>query len=493
MRIRTKRTLVDAYQDGQLSRREFVSGALKLGFSVTGAAALLSACHSSKHRAAPARLAGRVQILIGFDGGNSAPQRQVQQTLAQAFIGQHPQVGIDLLRATSATTAATQLAALIARGSAPDIVLGIDLADLSNLVDQHVWLDLHSLFKRDGISTHGFQAQAWAAAKLTDYYGGSGAIPGVPLGIHDHALAYNVDLFSKAGVPAPSASWSDDSWLLAGPFLKAAEALTLDGSGKTPGQRGFNINTVTQFGVARLPPELAFFGFGGNLYNRSKRQVQLDTSDAISGAQFASDLINKYQVQPTAAQLTTLSGAPATEDQALVAWRGGKLAMIDMCSCEIDSPYGSQVPFTWKAAALPAGPSGHYSELEVSVGAIVAASTQQDLAWEVLKFFAIDPAQQRQLAFGGFGAMPALSANLNAFGTGIEQATAVDPSVWLNGLPTASAENDTWIPAFTSVHTLTTNAFNQIQAGTPASTVMPQLQTQAQAAITAWFQTHKLP
>lgn len=487
------RPLVDAFHDGRITRRELVSGAFKLGFSVAGAAALLSACHSSSHPAAPARLSGRVQILIGFDGGNTAPQRQVQQALAQAFIAQHPQVGIDLLRATSAAAASSQLTTLIARGSAPDIVLGIDLADLSSLVDQHVWLDLHPLFKRDGISTHGFQSQALAAAKLSGYYGGSDAIPGVPLGVHDHALAYNVDLFAKEGVPAPPASWSDDSWTLTGSFLQAAQALTLDSSGKRVGQPGFDSNKVTQFGLARVQPEQAFFSFGGRLYDDSRRLAQFDTADAISGAQFAGDLIHRYQVQPTAAQLAQLSGAPATEDQAQVAWRAGKLAMIDMCSCEISSPYGSQVPFPWKAAAFPAGPAERYCHLEVSVGAIVAASAHQDLAWEFLKFVAVDPAQERQMAYGGFGAMPAVTTNLAAFAQGTQQATGVDAAVWQAGLPGASAEYDAWIPAFTSVQDLTTNAFNLILGGARAATVMPQLQTQAQSQITAWFKSHTLP
>src|ERR1700722_16576356 len=187
-----------AYRDGRVTRRQFVEGALKLGLSATAAGTLLAACHGSSHKAAPAKLQGRVQILVGFAGGNTAPQRQVQQALAQAFIAAHPQVGIDFLRATSAATATTQLSALVARGSAPDIVLGIDLADVSRLVDQHMWLDLHPLFSRDGVSTKAFASQATAALALPNYYGGTKAIPGVVVGVHDHALAYNVEPFSRA-------------------------------------------------------------------------------------------------------------------------------------------------------------------------------------------------------------------------------------------------------------------------------------------------------
>lgn len=487
------KNLVPAHPDGRFTRRQFMEGAVKLGVSTTGAAALLAACHSGKPHAAPKRLNGRVQILIGFDGGNAAPQRQVQQALAQAFIKAHPQVGIDFLRATSAASAKAELTALIARGSAPDIVLGIGLADVSDLVDQHMWVDLGPLFDNDGVSTSVFGSQALSAAELSGYYGSTKAIPGVPLGVHDHALAYNVELFSKAGLAAPPASWTGGSWTYSGSFLEAAQALTVDHAGKNAGQAGFDPTQITQFGVARLLPEAVFFSFGGHLYDASKRRAAFDTSDAIQGAQFAGDLTNRYHVAPTAAQLANLGGAGSEGDGGQAAWRAGKLAMIDMCSCEIDSPFGSQVPFAWKVAALPSGPARRFEFLEMSLGSIVAASAQHDLAWEVLKFFAVDAAQEGQLAYGGFGAIPALSAGMATFAQGTKQSLGVDPAVWLAGIPKASAENDTWIPAFTDVHNLFEAALAKVAGGTSASTVMPQLQQQAQAKIDAWFKSNKLP
>ena len=484
--------LLTSYGDGQLTRREFVQGALTLGLSTTATAGLLSACHGRTHRAAPVKFAGRIQILIGFAGGNTAPERQVQQTLAEAFIAAHPQVGIDFLRATSAAAAESQLQALVARGSAPDIVLGLGVDNLSRLVDQHLWLDLHPLFGRDGLSTGAFSPPALSAAMVAGYYGGTKAIAALPLGTHTHALAYNVALLSEAGVPAPPASWTDTSWVYSGAFLQAVQALTLDSAGKHVGQPGFDPTRIAQFGVARLAPETVFLSFGGHVYDGSKRRAGFDTPAAIQGAQFAGDLTGKYHVAPTATQLAKLTTAPpaGTEEQA--AWRAGKLAMIDMCSCEINSPFGLQVPFPWKAAALPAGPARRVGRLEVSLGAIVAASRQHDLAWEVLKFFAVDPAHERDLAFVGFNAAPALTANTDAFTQGIK-GLGVDPSVWVAGRPDASAEIDTWVPAFADVQNLLAGALTQVSRGASAATVMAQLQQQAQAKIDAWFKSHKLP
>jgi ABC-type glycerol-3-phosphate transport system substrate-binding protein len=490
-----------------LTRRQFLAGALTRGLPASAAAGVLAACHSKGRPAARAPLRGRVQILVGFDGGNTAPERQIQQSLAGAFIASHPQVGVDFLRATSAAAAQAQLQALVTRGSAPDIVLGIGLDSLSGLVDQHLWLDLHPLLRRDGVSTGSFLSQAMSATALQDYYGNTGALPGLPIGVHVHALAYNEALFSKAGVPPPPASWTDNAWAYPGSFLQTAQALTLDGGGRHAGQAGFDATRVAQYGVARLAPTTIYFSFGGNLYDRSKRRALFDSPSAVQGAQFAGDLTGKYQVLPTAAQLAEVAGPAAAggpagpsaggagtaEDQAAqAAWRAGKLAMIDLCSCEINSPFGLQLPFAWKAAPLPTGPSRRFAPLEVSLGAIVAPSKQHDLAWEVLKFFTVDPGHERDLAYGGFNSMPGLNANSDAFTQGVK-GLGVDPTVWVAGRGGASAQNDEWVPAFADVHTLLDNAFAGVAMGMPAATVMPQLQQQAQAKIDAWFKSNKLP
>ncbi len=492
MRTPAPQDLLDAYCDGGLTRRQFVAGALGLGFSVTASAGLLAACHSPR-RAAPKRLTGRVQILVGFDGGNTAAERQVQQALAQAFITAHPQVGIDFLRATSAPAAAAQLRTLLARASPPDIVLGVGLADISRFADQHTWRDLRPLLQRDGISTGAFATAAVSASALPSYYGSTKAVPGIPLGIHTHALAYNAELFSRAGAPAPPVSWTDNDWALTGAFLQTARTLTVDSSGKAAGQPGFDPTMVTRYGVGRIRPESVFYSFGGHRYNSARRQAEFASPAALQGAQYAADLINKFHAHPSPGAVAQLGGTAGKGDDEQAAWRAGKLAMIEMCSCEIDSQFGSQVPFAWKVAALPAGPARRLGVLDVSLGSIAAASPQPDLAWEVLKFFAVDPANERTLAVTGFGAIPALRSNVGAFATATKQIPGVDPAVWLAGLPSASAENDTWMPAFDEVDRLFTAALAKITGGASAATVMPQLQQQAQARIDAWFKTNKLP
>lgn len=496
--------LVDSYMAAQISRRELVEGALKLGFSATAAGALLAACGGGAKKAAapgqttstpPKALSGKVQILVGFGTGNSPAQLPVQAALASAFTQANPDVSVDFLRVPGSTDAATKLTTLIAGGQPPDLVLPAGLFGISKFVDQDVWLDLRPYFDRDGLSLDSFLPESATGARVTNYFGPNGkGIIGVPVDVHDHALAYNEELFSKAGVAPPPSSWSDPSWTLEGKFLDTARALTLDSAGKRPNEAGFNPDKVTQYGLGNFFRETVFYDFGGRIYDDASRKAQFDQPGSIAGIQFAADLVNKHRVLPSETQIATLGAGGGKGNEAQFAWRQGKLAMIDMCSCNLKTPYGTDVPFPWKAAALPAGPARRFGFLNLDVGAIVSASKNRDLAWEVLKFFTVDPANERQLAFDSYGGVPPLKVNQPAFAEGIKRdLPKVDPQVWLNGFASSSPENEAWFPAFSEVNDLIGKSFDSVMAGTAASQAMPQLQQAAQAKIDDWFKTHKLP
>ncbi len=497
--------LTAAYLDGRLTRRQLIVGALKLGLSVSGAATLLAACGSgnsnanggsSRTKAASSRLSGTVQVLVGFGGGNKPNQVMVQQALAQAFMREHSDVTISFLRVTGGSSnAATKLTTLVAGGAAPDIAIPVGVYGISLFVDQGVWLDLAPFLSRDGISLDKYLPAALTAVHVPNYFGqNSSVVIGMPTGVNDHALAYNEELFSKAGVQPPPSSWSDASWTLepGGKMLESAIALTHDAKGRNPGQPGFDPNNIVQFGLANFFREAVYYDFGGHIYDPSTHKAQFDAPDSIAGLQFASDLVNKYHVEPTMNELAVLGAGDS--DQSEGAWRSGKVAMIDMCTCNIKTPYGTDVPFAWKAAAMPAGPKRRFCFLNLDLGAIVKASKNHDLAWEVLKYLTIDPVPAGKLAYQSDGAIPPLKADSAQFSSGIKHdLPSVKPSVWIDGLPYASEENEQWIPAFAEVNDLEGKAFDQVIAGAPAAQILPILQSQAQAQIDQWFKAHRLP
>jgi len=90
--------------------------------------------------------------------------------------------------------------------------------------------------------------------------------------------------------------------------------------------------------------ETIFYAFGGHMYDASTKKAQFDAKGSIDGIQFASDLVNKHKVQPTNNQVAGLGAGATKGNEEQFAWRNGKLAMIDMCSCDIKSPYGRLCP-----------------------------------------------------------------------------------------------------------------------------------------------------
>lgn len=493
------------YRTQPVSRRAFVERALKLGLSVPAAAALLAACGSdddddeaagtTSSTAATGTLEGRVQILVGFGTGNAPAQVPVQEALAQAFMTTNPGVTIEFLRVPGSSDARTKLTTLIAGGEPPDIVMPAGLYGVSLFVDQDVWLDLGPMAERDGVSLDAFLPETATATRVGNYFGeDSDRIIGLPVGVHDHALAYNVGLFSEAGVAPPPTDWGDDSWSLEGRFLEAARALTVDAGGRNPGESGFDTGRIERFGVGHFFREGVFYAFGGHLYDAESRTAQFATPGSIAGIQFAADLVNRHRVQPGPTDVASLGAGASKGSEEQFAWRAGKLAMIDMCSCDIKSPYGSDVPFEWKAAAMPTGPERRFAFLNLDVGALVKAGRNHDLAWQVLKYFAVDPAAERRLAYDSYGAVPPLKVNRDAFVTGIKaDLPSVDPQVWIDGFPSASPENEAWFPAFAEVNDLVGKSFDQIIDGTPAAQAMPALQQAAQAKIDEWFRANELP
>lgn len=488
---------------GVISRRQFVRGALALGLSATAAGTLLAACSKGTSSASTSTtgrtgttlaLSGSIQILVGFYGtGNQPMQIPVQEALATAFQTMHPNVNISFLRVPSSSEAKTKLVTLIAAGMPPDLVLPTGLFGTSVFLDQNIWLDLKDLLKRDGLNLAAYNPVTAQATHQPSYFGAAGTgVVGLPVGVADHALAFNPALFQKAGLPMPPTSWSDSSWTFEGAFLTAAKALTVDGKGRHPGDAGFDPSSVKQYGLGHFFRETIFFAYGGKYYDAATKKATMGSAGAIAGLQFASDLVNVHHVQPSQTEVAALGASAGGGNAEPFLWKGGQLAMIDMGTSDITA-YGRDVPFDFQLAAMPTGPARRFNFLNLDVGCIVQASKNQNLAWEVLKYFSLDPATDERLAYGSYAMVPPLTSRAGAFTTGVQSSLKANPQVWLDGFASAGPDNEAWFPAFSEVNTLVGNAFDSVIGGKPAASVLPGLQTQSQTQIDMWFATHTLP
>jgi multiple sugar transport system substrate-binding protein len=119
-------------------------------------------------------------------------------------------------------------------------------------------------------------------------------------------LYYNKDMFDKAGVAYPPSS-ADRAWTW-DEFVATAKKLTLDASGKTPNDAGFNRNQIRQYGamVETLTWQLEVWALsnGGGFYSPDGKTVIIDQAAAMEAIQKVADLHLKDNVAPLSPGLT---------------------------------------------------------------------------------------------------------------------------------------------------------------------------------------------
>ena len=119
-------------------------------------------------------------------------------------------------------------------------------------------------------------------------------------------LYYNRDMFDKAGLPYPPSSvenaWTWDE------FVSAAKKLTIDASGKSPGDEGFSRNNIVQYGamVDTLTWQLEVWALSNNggFYSDGGNQIIIDQDESIEAIQKVADLHLKDNAAPLSLGLT---------------------------------------------------------------------------------------------------------------------------------------------------------------------------------------------
>jgi len=432
------------------------------------------------------------QILVGFGTGNAPAQVPAQVDLAKAFEATTPGSSVEFLRIPDTDEAQRKFGVLLASGDAPDVVLPTGLFGISLYLDQNVWLDLSALMSASGISLDLFEPGVRDAARGVNYFGaGSKKVIGIPAGIFTHAVAYNKDLFAKAGLAEPPHEWDTPDWNY-DKLVEVASALTLDDKGRTPTQPGFDPTNIKQFGLGHWDTGVMTLGHGGKAYEPGAKKLSLDSPEYIAGVQAGADLVNKHHV--LASDELAAGVAAGADDPQLAAWKSGKVAMIDMCACDLLS-FGVDNSFQWDVAAWPRGPKRLISHLNVDFGSVVAKSKGQAQAWELLRFLLVNPQNGRTLSSKGYGAMSPLRSETGTFVDELKgRFPDVDLSVFVKALPYSANEQEVWYPAFTEIGDMGSQFLDTVKQGkSTAAEQLPKYQEAAQKKFDEWFKTHTLP
>lgn len=207
-----------------------------------------------------------------------------------------------------------------------------------------------------------------------------GGLYGVPQLSDSIALYYNKKMVQKAGVDPSDLHWdpsgSNDN------FLKAARKLTIDKSGKTATQSGFDPKSVKQYGFnAAFDLQAIFYNFvgsnGGAWQAKDDSYVYADDPKTVQAMQYVIDLIDKYHVAPSAAD-TNDDG-----NYSLNQFNQGNMALFESGTYNLKN-IADAAKFDWGIAHIPAGPAGRVSVVNGIIAAGNAKSKNADATKKVL-------------------------------------------------------------------------------------------------------------
>jgi multiple sugar transport system substrate-binding protein len=237
--------------------------------------------------AAPAKTTGPVNVEYMTRGGDyilMVTNRQIE-----AFNQAHPNIKVTVDMTTGNHFEKLQLR--IAGGNPPDSYF--DAMRTQGLAyHKKISVEVEDYLKAEKqYNPNDFLDAAW----LNQVYGGKKH--GLPWDSGAFFIAYNTDMFAKAGIalPDPKKPPTTDQ------LLEWAKKLTLDFNDKHPGEAGFDPKRMKQYGFAPSTVhghEQWIYTLGGEIIDKDGN-VTLEMPETIEGYQNLADWAAKHQVAPS--------------------------------------------------------------------------------------------------------------------------------------------------------------------------------------------------
>ncbi|HEY2692341.1 MAG TPA: hypothetical protein VGJ50_28175 [Streptosporangiaceae bacterium] len=353
--------LAESYLKGGISRRAFVTRLLALGLAPGAVASVVAACSNpspsaSSSNAAPGELAGNVRFLVGPWSNEEVAH---QQHTAKAFQALHPKVTFSF-RLYDWGSAGQQINTSVIEG-AQDIYMTTE----SSYPDYEAHDTFVDLAPRVNASSFASEKAKYLYMDRIESYGPK--ILGLPISWHvEDAMFVNMDMVNAAGFDESFA----DTWPT---FLEAVTKMTKPG--KT---YGFGIG-IQIGGYAEWYQRLR--AAGGSYLTPDHKTVNVNHPDVVLATQQFADLFKKGIAPPLGTY---------TYDDAPAAFAAGKLAIYSS-DLATTTTLPKKVPFNWKLLPYPPGPVSRVNFNDLSLYMINPQSSDQDLMWEVLKWWTSGP------------------------------------------------------------------------------------------------------
>src|SRR5581483_1798709 len=213
------------------------------------------------------------------------------EKLLNQFMEQYPQIKVQMVSPGSNFN--DKVSALLAGGTPPALTGPWGTGGYRVWAVKGVLPELDPLIARDKYDLSDFYPRFVEFTKL------NGKRYALPMGVGIALLAFNRDLFQKAGQP-PLPGWNDKSWTW-DKFLATARLLTRGTDGP---------DAVWGTGNPWSDDRRIAYVYGGawfdlKAYETGRATIFLYEPEAvIEGIQLMADLINKYRVRPTSAEVS---------------------------------------------------------------------------------------------------------------------------------------------------------------------------------------------
>ncbi|MHB0858086.1 MAG: ABC transporter substrate-binding protein [Anaerolineae bacterium] len=320
---------------------------------------------ASEEQAAP-QLSGEINLLFWMQ--TPGMDEAMVDKLPAAFQAKYPGTTINTTLVGSDYD--SKLALLMSAGDPPDIIM--PGGDFGRYVAEGLVLPLDDLILNDPILGDPALARTNANETVrTDGVSIYGTHWSVLCGTQ---LYYNRDLFDAAGLDYPNNDWTWDD------YLEAAQKLTI-----TEGDE------IVQYGTAwgYLPGwdggwAPIVWSYGGEIWDSpyNPTEFRFDSPEVVAAWQWMQDLVYKWKVAPTpaAADILSEAGGPLLS---------GRVAMV-IDGCWMMGPYDAG-NFELGMSERPKGPAGGVGGVWYAGGtAITQGSDNKELAWEYLRWLAVD-------------------------------------------------------------------------------------------------------